>query len=146
MVTPSTPRPQPILVLRPPSSGHTTHCPCHRSVRPSSSRKIPPTHPDPRHPNLPSKPQSPRPRSTLPSILQDHPPPAPPNRLRAKESKIPAPTIPHDCRFCPEVTDRIFCHRRPFEYVLATPRSRGRPRRDTGPPISSTEDSDSDSV
>ena len=62
-----------------------------------------------------------------------------------KKVKIPAPAIPHDCRFCPEVTDRIFCHRRPFEYVLATPRSSGRPRRDTIPPISSTDESESES-
>ena len=119
---PSTPCPQLILVLCPSSSGHTTHRPCHRSARPPSSRKIPPTHPDPRHPILPSKPQSPRPQPTLPSILQDHPPPAPPNRLRAKESKNPCPRHPSRLQVLPR------SHR---PHLLPPPPLRIRPRDST---------------
>ena len=119
---PSTPCPQLILVLCPSSSGHTTHRPCHRSARPPSSRKIPPTHPDPRHPILPSKPQSPRPQPTLPSILQDHPPPAPPNRLRAEESKNPCPRHPSRLQVLPR------SHR---PHLLPPPPLRIRPRDST---------------
>ena len=46
-----------------------------------------------------------------------------------RKVKIPVHHLPHDCRFCPEVTRHIFQRRRPFDYVIATQRSRGRPRR-----------------
>ena len=62
-----------------------------------------------------------------------------------RKVKVRVHHLPHDCRFCPEVTRYIFQrHRRPFEYVIAIPRSCGRPRQDTIPPVSSTEESDSE--
>ncbi len=62
-----------------------------------------------------------------------------------RKVKIPAPAIPHDCRLHLDVTKSTFCHRRPLKYVIANPRSRGRPRQDTSPPVSSTEESESES-
>jgi hypothetical protein len=57
--------------------------------------------------------------------------------------KIPVLQLPHDCIFCPEVTSHIFQRRRPFDYIIAIPRSRGRPRQDTPEELDSSE-SDSD--
>ena len=55
-----------------------------------------------------------------------------------RKVKIPVHHLPYDCQFCPEITRHIFQHRRPFDYVIATRRLRGRPRhQDT------TEESDS---
>jgi hypothetical protein len=54
-----------------------------------------------------------------------------------RKVKIPV----HHCSFCPEVTHH---NQRSFEYVIAISRSRGRPRQDTIPPVSSTEESDSE--
>jgi hypothetical protein len=62
-----------------------------------------------------------------------------------RKLKIPVRQLPHDCRFCQEVTRRIFQHRRPFEYVTTIPRLRGQPRKDTIPPVSSTKESESES-
>ena len=62
-----------------------------------------------------------------------------------RKVKIPVRHIPHDCFFCQEVTQHIFQRRRPFEFIAITPRSRGRPRRNTVPPLSSSEDSNSES-
>jgi len=45
--------------------------------------------------------------------------------------KIPTSYVPHDCCFCPEVNPLGSIHQRPFEYILAILRSRGRPRRET---------------
>ena len=58
-----------------------------------------------------------------------------------RKVKIPVLHIPHDCFFCQEVTQYIYQRCRPFEYVAATSRSRGRPRRDSLPSPSSSEDS-----
>jgi len=48
--------------------------------------------------------------------------------------KIPTHHVPHECRFCHRVnsSDTPFGapHQRPFEYILAISRSRGRPRRE----------------
>ena len=61
--------------------------------------------------------------------------------------RIPGPSVPHDCIFCPRVNPLgpnglSTNHRKPFEYILAVPRSRGRPRRET---ISSVDSEGSDS-
>jgi hypothetical protein len=66
-----------------------------------------------------------------------------------RKVKIPTSHIPHDCRFCPEVnplgSPLGSIHQRPFEYILAISRSRGRPRRETVLPVSSDEsESESD--
>ena len=61
-----------------------------------------------------------------------------------RKVKLPVHTLPHNCRFCPEVTRHIFQHRHPFEYIVATPHSRGQPRQDTIPPASSTKESNSE--
>ena len=49
-----------------------------------------------------------------------------------RKVKIPTNHVPHECRFCPLVnlynTPFGASHQRPFEYILATPRSCGRPR------------------
>jgi hypothetical protein len=59
--------------------------------------------------------------------------------------KIPGPSVPHDCFFCPNVNPIGSNHQRPFEYILAGPRSRGQPRRETVLPVDSDEsDSSSD--
>jgi hypothetical protein len=58
--------------------------------------------------------------------------------------KIPVHHLPHDCQFCPEVTRHIFQRRRPFDYVIATRRSRGRPCRQDTTEESDSSESDSD--
>lgn len=66
-----------------------------------------------------------------------------------RKVKIPTYHVPHECRFCPRVnpSDTPFGapHQRPFEYILAIPRSRGRPRRETVLPVSSESESESES-
>jgi hypothetical protein len=42
-----------------------------------------------------------------------------------RKVKIPVHHLPHDCQFCPEVTRHTSQRRRPFDYVIATRRSRG---------------------
>ena len=65
-----------------------------------------------------------------------------------RKVKIPTYHVPHECRFCPRVnpSDAPFGapHQRPFEYILAIPRSRGRPRRETVLPVSSESESESE--
>ena len=63
-----------------------------------------------------------------------------------RKVKIPVHHLPHDCQFCPEVTRHIFQRRRPFNYVIATRQSRGRPCRQdtTGESDSSELDSDNE--
>ena len=63
--------------------------------------------------------------------------------------EIPTNHAPYDCRFCPEViplgSPRGSIHQRPFKYILAISRSRGRPCHDTVLPVSSDElESESD--
>ena len=66
-----------------------------------------------------------------------------------RKVKIPTSHIPHDCRFCPEVnplgSPLGSIHQRPFEYILAISRSRGRPRHETVLPVSSESESESES-
>ncbi len=66
-----------------------------------------------------------------------------------RKVKIPTNHVPHKCRFCPLVnpSDPPFGapHQRPFEYILAISRSRGRPRRETVPPVSSESESELES-
>jgi hypothetical protein len=66
-----------------------------------------------------------------------------------RKVKIPTYHVPHECRFCPLVnpSDTPFGapHQRPFEYILAISRSRGRPRRETVLPVSSESESESES-
>ena len=58
-----------------------------------------------------------------------------------RKVKIPTNHVPHECRFCPRVnqSDTPFGapHQRPFEYILAISRSRGRPRCETALRVSS---------
>ena len=62
-----------------------------------------------------------------------------------RKIKISTFHVPHDCHFCPEVNRLGSIHQRPFEYILAILRSRGRPRRETVLSVSSDEsDSESD--
>ena len=58
--------------------------------------------------------------------------------------KIPVHHLPHDCQFCPEVTRHTSQRRRPFDYVIATRQSRGRPRRQDTTEESDSPESDSD--
>ena len=66
-----------------------------------------------------------------------------------RKVKMPTNHVPHDCRFCPPVnpsgTLLGSIHQRPFEYILAISRSRGRPRRETVLPVSSESESESES-
>jgi len=66
-----------------------------------------------------------------------------------RKIKIPTNHVPHECRFCPLVnpynTPFGASHQRPFEYILPTPRSRGRPRRETVLQVSSQSESESES-
>ena len=62
-----------------------------------------------------------------------------------RKVKIPISHIPHNCRFCPEVNTPGSSHQRPFKYIFAISRSRGRPCRETVLPVSSNEsESESD--
>ena len=66
-----------------------------------------------------------------------------------RKVKIPVHHLPHNCRYCPEVTRHIFQRRRPFDYVIATRRLRGRPRRQdttTDEPESSESNSEDSSI
>ena len=59
--------------------------------------------------------------------------------------KIPTSYVPHNCCFCPEVNPLGSIHQRPFKYILAISKSRGRPRRKTVLSVSSNEsESESD--
>jgi hypothetical protein len=64
-----------------------------------------------------------------------------------RKVKIPTNHVPHEC--CPLVnphnTPFGAPHQRPFEYILAISRSRGRPRRETDLPVSSELESESES-
>jgi len=66
-----------------------------------------------------------------------------------RKVKISTNHIPHECRFCP--LDNPYntpfgaSHQRPFEYILATPRSCGRPRRETVLQVSLGSESESES-
>jgi len=63
--------------------------------------------------------------------------------------KIPTNHVPQECRFCPLVnplnTPFGAPHQRPFKYILATPRSHGRPRRETVLQVCSESESESES-
>ena len=61
-----------------------------------------------------------------------------------RKVKIPVHHLPHDCQFCPEVTRHTSQRRRPFDYVIATRRSRGRPRRQDTTEESDSSETDSD--
>jgi len=65
-----------------------------------------------------------------------------------RKVKIPTNRVPHECRFCPLVnpynTPFSASHQRPFEYILATPRSRGQPRRETVLQVSSESELESE--
>jgi hypothetical protein len=61
-----------------------------------------------------------------------------------RKVKIPVHHLPHDCQFCPEVTRHIFQRRRPFDYVIATQRTRGPPCRHDTTEESDSSESDSD--
>jgi len=56
-----------------------------------------------------------------------------------RKVKIPTQHVPHDCFFCPDVNPLGSIHQRPFEYILASSRSRGQPRRKTVLSVSSDE-------
>ena len=56
-----------------------------------------------------------------------------------RKVKIPTQSVPHDCFFCPDVNPLGSIHQRPFKYILASLRSRGRPRRKTVLSVSSDE-------
>ena len=62
-----------------------------------------------------------------------------------RKVKIPVYHLPHNCRLCPENTRYMFRNHHPFEYVITIPHSRGQPCQDTIPPVSSTEELDSES-
>ncbi len=62
-----------------------------------------------------------------------------------RKVKIPVYHLPHDCIFCPEVTQFIFQRRRPFDYVIVPQRPRGRPRREDTTEETDSSDSDSES-
>ena len=61
-----------------------------------------------------------------------------------RKVKIPVHHLPHVCQFCPEVTRHTSHRCRPFNYVIATQRSRGRPRRQDTTEESNSSESDSD--
>jgi hypothetical protein len=61
-----------------------------------------------------------------------------------RKVKIPVHHLPHDCQFCTEVTRHISQRRLPFDYVIATRRSHGRPRRQDTTEESDSSESDSD--
>jgi len=66
-----------------------------------------------------------------------------------RKVKILTNHVPHDCRFCPLVNPSGnllgSIHQRPFEYILAISRSRGRPRRKTVLPVSFESESELES-
>jgi hypothetical protein len=57
-----------------------------------------------------------------------------------RKVKISTPAIPHNCQLRPDITESIFHQCLPFKYIIANPQSRGRPRQDTIPPVSSTKE------